>query len=227
MSDLSSLWISVKTATTATFVVFFAGISAAWAMSCYKGKHRAIIDGILALPLVLPPTVLGFILLLIIGKNGPVGKLLNQFGINIIFSWTATVISAAVVSFPLMYRTSEGAFEQIDVNIINAARTLGVSEWKIFWELALPLARPGITAGTTLSFARALGEFGATLMIAGSIPGKTMTIPIAIYFAVENGEFSKAALWVAVIFLLSLATMVISDSLTSKQHYFASIARRK
>jgi len=154
-------------------------------MDNYKGKARGLIDGILILPMVLPPTVVGFILLMIIGKNFPLGELLGKFGIALIFTWFATVIAATVVSFPLMYRTSVGAFSQIDVNVINAARTLGVSEWKIFWKVAVPLAWPGIAAGTVLAFARALGEFGATIMIAGSIPGKTEMIPIAIYFAVR------------------------------------------
>lgn len=227
MPEVTSLWISIKTAVTATFIVFFLGLIAAWFMSKSKGKARGIIDGILTLPLVLPPTVVGFILLILLGKNSTVGKILNTFGINIIFSWFATVIAATVVAFPLMYRTCIGAFEQIDLNILDAARTLGVSESKIFWKLALPLAWPGILAGTTLAFARALGEFGATLMVAGSIPGKTMTIPIAIYFAVESGEIYKAVGWVIVIFVLSLAIMVISDSWIKKQRYLATNARRK
>lgn len=227
MTDLSSLWISVKTSAAATIIVFFSGVLLAWLMSHCKGKIRTLIDGILTLPLVLPPTVVGFILLLIIGREGPIGRILNKFGITIIFSWTATVIAAVVVAFPLMYRTSVGAFEQIDVNVLDAARTLGVSESKIFWKLALPLAWPGIAAGTTLAFARALGEFGATLMVAGSIPGKTMTIPIAIYFAVESGETGKAVVWVLIIFILSLAVMMISDNWVKNQHYRTFNARRR
>lgn len=227
MSELSPLWISVKTAVTATFIVFIIGVIAAWFMSRYKGKIRNVLDGILTLPLVLPPTVLGFILLLIIGKNSPVGILLGRIGITLIFSWAATVIAATVVAFPLMYRTSVAAFEQIDINILNAARTLGISEWKIFWRLAVPLAWPGIAAGTTLAFARALGEFGATLMVAGSIPGKTQTIPVAIYFAVESGETEKAVIWVIVIFVLSLTIMFTSTSWIKKQSHFSPAARRK
>lgn len=226
MSELSPLWISIKTAVTATFIVFIIGVITAWFMSHYKGRGRDILDGILTLPLVLPPTVVGFILLLIIGKNSPVGMLLNHIGITLIFSWSATVIAATVVAFPLMYRTSIGAFEQIDVNVLNAARTLGVSEWKIFWKLAVPLAWPGIAAGTTLAFARALGEFGATLMVAGSIPGKTQTIPIAIYFAVESGNTEKAVIWVVIIFILSLTIMFISNSWSKKQNYLIPKTRR-
>jgi molybdate transport system permease protein len=227
MSELSPLWISIKTAFTATFIVFFIGIYAAWFMSRYKGHARGILDGILTLPMVLPPTVLGFILLVIIGKNFPIGKLLNGFGITLIFTWSATVIAATVVAFPLMYRTCVGAFRQIDINVLNAARTLGASEWKIFWKVAVPLAWPGIAAGTVLSFARALGEFGATMMIAGSIPGKTETIPIAIYFAVIAGENGNAVKWVILIFIISLTVMVASDKWAEKQSFLVSSARRK
>jgi len=227
MSEYSPLWISIKTSITATFIVFFIGIAAAWFMASYKGRARGILDGILTLPMVLPPTVVGFILLMIIGKNYPIGKLLNGFGINIIFTWFATVIAATVVAFPLMYKTCVGAFKQIDVNVINAARTLGVSEWKIFWKVAVPLAWPGIAAGTVLAFARALGEFGATIMVAGSIPGKTETIPIAIYFAVVAGETGNAIKWVILIFIISLTVMVASDKWAEKQMFIVSSARRK
>lgn len=227
MSEFSPLWISIKTAFTATFIVFFLGIAVAWFMASYKGRARGILDGILTLPMVLPPTVLGFILLIIIGKNFPIGKLLNGFGITLIFTWAATVIAATVVAFPLMYRTCVGAFRQIDVNVLNAARTLGASEWKIFWTVAVPLAWPGIAAGTVLSFARALGEFGATMMIAGSIPGKTETIPIAIYFAVIAGENGNAVKWVILIFIISLTVMVASDKWAEKQSFLVSSARRK
>ena len=227
VADLSPLWVSIKTAFTATFIVFFAGTITAWLMWKYNGKLKEILDGIFTLPLVLPPTVVGFILLLIIGKNSPIGKALGSIGVNLIFSWPAAVIAATVVAFPIMYRTSEGAFEQVDMNIINTARTLGASEWKIFWKLIVPLAWPGTLAGTTLSFARALGEFGATLMVSGSIPGKTQTIPIAIYFAVEGGETGKALAWVAMIFALSLSVMIISDSFTNKQNSLNYILRRK
>jgi len=227
MSEFSPLWISIKTAFTATFVVFFIGIAAAWYMSNYKGKAKGVMDGILTLPMVLPPTVVGFILLIIIGKNFPLGKLLDRFGITLIFTWLATVIAATVVAFPLMYKTCVGAFRQIDINVINAARTLGVSEWRIFWKVTVPLAWPGIAAGTVLAFARALGEFGATIMIAGSIPGKTETIPIAIYFAVESGENNNAIKWVVLIFIISLIVMVVADKWTDKQGFLVSSARRR
>ncbi len=227
MSEFSPLWISIKTSITATFIVFFVGIVAAWFMARYKGKARGIIDAIFTLPMVLPPTVVGFILLALIGKNFPIGTILNGFGITLIFTWFATVIAATVVAFPLMYKTCVGAFSQIDINVINAARTLGASEWKIFWKIAVPLAWPGIAAGTVLAFARALGEFGATMMIAGSIPGKTETIPIAIYFAVANGETNNAIKWVVLIFIISLTVMVAADKWNKNQGFLVSFSREK
>ena len=182
-AGLTPLWISIRTSLLATIITFFLGIGTAYLVANYKGKGRGIIDSILTLPLVLPPTVLGFFLLLLFGKNGPAGKfLMNYFEINIIFSWTATVIAAVVVAFPIMYRTARSAFEQIDDNLISAAKTLGMSNWRIFYKISIPLAWPGIIGGVVLAFARALGEFGATLMIAGNIPGRTQTMPLAIFF---------------------------------------------
>jgi len=209
--DLSPAWISIKITFAATAVIFLLGLAAAWWMTNYRGRWQGLLDGILTLPLVLPPTVAGFGILLLIGNHGPVGMFLNLFGVNIIFSWYAAVIASTVVAFPLMYKTSKAAFEQIDPNILNAARTLGVSERKIFWRVTVPLAWPGIAAATTLSFARSLGEFGATLMVAGSIPGKTQTIPVAIYFATSGGDMRTALVWVAIIFAISLTVMVATN----------------
>lgn len=203
--DLSPLWISLKTTVTATIITFLLGITAARWMMEYRGKGKALIDGLFTLPLVLPPTVVGFFLLLLLGKNSIFGQLLHQLGISVIFSWSATVIAATVVAFPLMYKTALGAFSQIDPNLLCAARTLGASEWTIFWKITLPLAWSGIMAGTILAFARALGEFGATLMLAGNIPGQTQTIPITIFFAAEAGEINQAISWVLVIVIISLA----------------------
>ena len=207
--DLAPLWISIKTATVATIITFFLGILISYWMSNFKGKSKGLIDGLFTLPLILPPTVVGFFLLLICGKNGPVGKLLELFNTSLIFSWTATVLAAIVVSFPMMYRTTRSAFEQIDINILSAARTLGLSEFKIFYKIAIPLAMPGIIGGLVLSFARAIGEFGATLMLAGNIPGRTQTMPLAIFFAAEGGDMQKAMLWVAIIVTLSLVLILI------------------
>lgn len=201
--DFSPLWISLKTAFLATIITSIIGIFISYKMANYKGRGRGLIDGVFTLPLILPPTVIGFFLLLICGKNGFVGKIFMSFNKNIIFSWSATVIAATVVAFPMMYRTCRSAFEQIDKNMISAARTLGLSETKIFFKIAIPLAWPGIIGGLVLSFARALGEFGATLMISGNIPGKTQTMPVAIFFAVEGGDMNKAMLWVLIIVAIS------------------------
>ncbi len=208
-TNLSPLWISVKTAFLATIITFILGVAAAYWIANSKNKFKGLIDGLFTLPLILPPTVIGFFLLLLCGKNGPVGKFLLNFDITLIFSWTATVIAATVVSFPMMYRTSRAAFEQIDINVVSAARTLGLSEMKIFFKIALPLAWPGIIGGLVLSFARAMGEFGATLMLAGNIPGRTQTMPLAIFFAVEGGDMKTAMLWVLIIVSISLFMIVI------------------
>ncbi|MDJ0544657.1 MAG: molybdate ABC transporter permease subunit, partial [Microcystis sp. M53601_WE4] len=185
MPDFSPLWISLKTATIALIIIFFLGIAAAYWMLGYRGRWKSLIEGVFVAPLILPPTVLGFILLLLFGKNGPLGQLLDLFNFRIVFTWYAAIITATVVAFPLMYKTTLGAFEQVDASLLQVARTLGASEGKIFWRLLLPLSFPGVLAGLTLAFARALGEFGATLMLAGNIPGQTQTIPMAIFFAVE------------------------------------------
>ena len=207
--DFSPFWISLKTALLATLITFFIGIFISYWISNYSGKLKGLIDGILTLPLVLPPTVIGFFLLLISGKNGPIGKFLEYFNTSLIFTWTATVITAVVVSFPMMYRTTRSAFEQIDQNLLSAARTLGLSEFKIFYKISIPLAYPGIIGGVVLTFARAMGEFGATLMLAGNIPGRTQTMPLAIFFAAEGGDMKTALIWVLIIIIFSLI-MILS-----------------
>ncbi|MBD2298755.1 molybdate ABC transporter permease subunit [Nostoc sp. FACHB-190] len=206
--DLSPLWISLKTALLATFITFFVGIAAAYWMLSYRGKAKSLIESIFVAPLILPPTVVGFLLLLFFGKNGPVGKFMEPFDFTIVFTWYGAAIAATVVSFPLMYKTALGAFEQIDGNLLRVARTLGASESRIFWRISLPLALPGILAATTLAFARALGEFGATLMLAGNIPGQTQTIPMAIYFAVEAGAMDEAWFWAIAIMVISLSGII-------------------
>ena len=208
MPDFSPLWISLKTATIALIIIFFLGIAAAYWMLGYRGRWKSLIEGVFVAPLILPPTVLGFILLLLFGKNGPLGQLLDLFNFRIVFTWYAAIITATVVAFPLMYKTTLGAFEQVDANILQVARTLGASEGKIFWRLLLPLSFPGLLAGLTLAFARALGEFGATLMLAGNIPGQTQTIPMAIFFAVEAGAMTEAWIWVFIIMLISLSGII-------------------
>ncbi|MDB9459605.1 molybdate ABC transporter permease subunit [Dolichospermum circinale CS-545/17] len=209
--DLSPLWISLKTALLATFITFFLGISAAYWMLGYRGKGKSLIEGIFVAPLILPPTVVGFLLLIFFGKNGPVGKLLEPYDTTIVFTWYGAAIAATVVSFPLMYKTALGAFSQIDANLLRVARTLGAKELTIFWRISLPLAFPGIVAATTLAFARALGEFGATLMLAGNIPGQTQTMPMAIYFAVESGAINEAWFWSIAMMIISLSGITLGN----------------
>lgn len=209
--DLSPLWISLKTSCLATFITFFLGVGAAYWMLGYRGKGKSIIEGIFVAPLILPPTVVGFLLLLFFGKNGPAGKLLEPLNVTVVFTWYGAAIAAMVVSFPLMYKTALGAFEQIDANLLRVARTLGAKEFTIFWRVSLPLAFPGILAGATLAFARALGEFGATLMLAGNIPGQTQNIPMAIYFAVEAGDMREAWFWAIVIVSISLTGIILTN----------------
>lgn len=206
--DWSPLWISLKTAFLATAVTFFLGLFAARGLLKLRRFH-GFLDGIFTLPMVLPPTVVGFFLILVLGQNGWIGRALSLFGVSVLFSWPATVISAAVVSFPLMYRTSLGALEQVDRNLVYAARTLGMPERRIFWRVMVPIARPGIIAGGILAFARALGEFGATIMIAGNIPGRTQTISTAIYTAVQGGDRNTAYLWTVVVMAISFSSMIL------------------
>jgi len=205
--DLSPLWISLGASSVATVLAFLFGVAAALAVYCYNGRGRGVIDGILTLPLVLPPTVVGFFLLLVFGRRSPIGELLEHIGIRIAFSWPATVIAATVVAFPLMYRATLGGFEQVNPNLLGAARTLGAGEWRTFSRVLLPLARPAVFAGVVLTFARALGEFGATLMLAGNIPGRTQTIPVAIFFAADGGDMRRALAWVVLIVFLSFVTI--------------------
>ncbi len=213
--DFSPLWISIKTSAAATGLTFLLGIGAAHIMSRYRGPWRGLIDGLLALPMVLPPTVIGFFLLLVFGRRSFIGQVLERIGITIAFSWPATVIAATVVAFPLMYRTVLGAFEQVGPNLLGAARTLGASEWHVFRRVLLPLAWPGVMAGTFLAFARALGEFGATMMLAGNIPGRTQTMPLAIFFAAEGGDMKGAVVWVSLIVAVSFATIAALNYWTS------------
>ncbi|WP_434793482.1 Molybdenum transport system permease protein ModB [Terrisporobacter petrolearius] len=216
-AGLTPLWISIRTSLLATFITFFIGIGSAYLVANYQGKWKGLIDSLFTLPLVLPPTVLGFFLLLLFGKNGPMGKVLALMDKSIIFTWSATVIAATVVAFPMMYRSARSAFEQIDINLISAAKTLGLSNWKIFYKIAIPLAWPGIIGGLVLSFARALGEFGATLMIAGNIPGKTQTMPLAIFFEVQAMDYKGAMLWVMTIVAISVVMILILNKWSDKQ----------
>lgn len=220
--DLSPLWISLKTALLATVITFFLGVAAANWMLNYRGKGKAVIESIFVAPLILPPTVVGFILLVLFGKTGAIGQFLNLIDVSVVFTWYGAVVAATVVSFPLMYRTALGAFKQIDHDLLAVAKTLGASDWTIFRSILLPLSIPGIVAGITLAFARALGEFGATLMLAGNIPAETQTIPMAIYFAVEAGATNEAWFWAIAIMGLSLSGIVIVNAWQDKRQQHLS-----
>lgn len=225
--DFSPLWISLKTAGLATMITFFLGLMVARWMFNYRGKAKNAIDALLISPLVLPPTVVGFLLLLLLGQNSPVGQFFRQINLNIIFTWQAAVLTSTVVAFPLMYRTSLAAFEQIEENIILAARTLGASEWRIFWQVLIPLAYRGIMAGTILAFARGLGEFGATLMLAGNIPGQTQTMPLAIFFAAESGNYQQAFFWVVVLLFLSIFVIILVNFWANSQQIKRIVKSKK
>lgn len=213
--DFSPFFISLKTGILATIIAFFLGIFAAWLVMNMDKRVKWIIDGIFTLPLVLPPTVAGFFLLLVFSLKRPFGKFLYfNFDIKVVQTWAGCVIAACIIAFPLMYRNTRSAFEQIDVNLIYAARTLGMPEYKIFWKVIIPAAGPGIASGTILTFARAIGEYGATSMLAGNILGKTRTIAVAIASEVAAGNFGTAGFWVIVILLLSF-TIVLSINMVS------------
>ena len=208
--DWSPVLISMKTASLSILITFFLGVLAAWAVvSMRSRKLKIICDGILTLPLVLPPTVAGFFLLYLFGVKRPLGQFfIDYFGVKIAFSWGATVIAAVTMSFPLMYRSARGAFEQVDPDLIAAARTLGLSEWDIFWKVIFANAIPGVLGGGVLAFARGLGEFGATSMIAGNIAGKTRTLPMAVYSEVAAGNMEAANQYVSVIVAIAFISIV-------------------
>ncbi len=210
--DWSPLFISIKTAALATFIAFFIGLFTAAKVMKAKPKTKAVVDGILTLPMVLPPTVMGYMLLLLFSLRRPFGSFLYQnYNMKIVQTWTGCVIAAVVVSFPLMYRSTRGAFEQIDMNIIYAGQTLGMSNRKIFWRVIIPSAMPGIVSGTILTFARALGEYGATSMLAGNIAGKTSTISQVIAMVMKDGDYLKAGIWVIIIMLFAFGIVLIMN----------------
>ena len=202
--DWSPLFISLKTGIVATFISFFLGIYAARKVVKTTPGKKAVIDGILTLPMVLPPTVAGFFLLLIFSKRRPFGIFLYEtFDIKVVQSWLGCIIAATVIAFPLMYRNARAAFEQLDVNLIYAGRTLGMSDIRIFWKVVIPSAGPGIASGTILTFARALGEYGATSMLAGNSPGKTGTISQKSAMVIQDGDYATAGVWVAIVMLIA------------------------
>lgn len=196
--------LSVKVALLATFIAFFLGIFFAWIMTKKNVPGKNVWETILILPMVLPPSIVGYLLLKLFGKRGIIGAFLfDTFGVQVVFTWIACVIAAVVVAFPLMYQNAKGAFQSVDENYELAARTLGGGPLKVFCTVTVPLSLPGILSGVILTFARALGEFGATLMLAGNIPGKTQTIPTSIYYAVSTGKDDQAAWLVAIMVVFS------------------------
>lgn len=215
--DWSPLFISLKTGIVATFFSFFLGIYCARKVLYGSNRKKAFIDGILTMPMVLPPTVAGFFLLLLFSKKRPLGAFLfDNFHIKIVQTWTGCVIAAIVIAFPLMYRNARAAFEQVDINLIYAGRTLGMSEKQIFWKIIVPTAAPGITSGTILTFARALGEYGATSMLAGNIQGKTGTISQKIAMVIQDGDYTTAGVWVVIIILISFLIVFCMNIITGK-----------
>ena len=216
--DYSPLYISLKTGVVATILSFFLGIFAAKRSMSAGKRMRAVLDGILTLPMVLPPTAAGFFLLLLFSRRRPVGMFLyEELDIKIVQSWAGCVIAATVIAFPLMYRNARAAFEQIDPNLIYAARTLGMSETKIFWQVILPLARPGLLGGTILTFARAMGEYGATSMLAGNIPGKTATIAQRIAMVIQDGDFVTAGIWAFSVALIAFLAIFLMNLVTDRK----------
>lgn len=211
--DWSPLYVSLKTGLAATVISFFLGIFAARRALKASPVLKAVLDGILTLPMVLPPTVAGFVLLLLFSRRRPLGMFLQEaFGIKPVQSWLGCVLAACVIAFPLMYRNARAAFEQVDADLVYAGRTLGMSETAIFFKVVIPSAGPGIASGTVLTFARAMGEYGATSMLAGNIPGRTATISQKIAMVMQDGDFTAAGVWsciaggiaFGVIFLLNL-----------------------
>lgn len=215
--DYSPLYVSLKTGIVATIFSFFLGLFVARKVIKAGPKVKAIADGILTLPMVLPPTAAGFFLLLLFSRRRPFGILLyEEFGIKVVQTWAGCIIAATVIAFPLMYRNARAAFEQIDVNLIYAARTLGMPEYKIFWKVAVPSAGPGLVAGTILTFARALGEYGATSMLAGNIPGKTGTISQRIAMVIQDGDYMTAGIWVVIIMLVAFVLIFLMNLVTGR-----------
>ena len=213
------LWLTLKVALLATLIAGVVGIALGWWLARRQFAGRSIVDSLLMLPMVLPPTVIGYYLIVLIGRNGVFGQYLDRwFGINLIFTWQGAVIAASVVSLPLVYKGARAAFEEVDGRFANAARTLGAGELEVFLRVSLPLAMRGIAAGLMLAFARATGEFGATLMIAGNLPGKTQTLSIAVYEAVQAGNDSQALWLTLVISTVCIAVLVASGRLLQARH---------
>ncbi|MEZ7829539.1 MAG: molybdate ABC transporter permease subunit [Brachymonas denitrificans] len=210
----SALTLSLKVAGLATLLDLGLGVAVGYLLARKRFPGRELLDTVLTLPMVMPPTVLGYYLLVLLGRKGWLGGWLQDtFGIHLIFTWQGAVIAASVVAFPLVFKPARAAFEAVDGRLEQAARVLGVSEWGVLWRVTLPLAWRGILAGVLLAFARAMGEFGATLMVAGSIPGQTQTLSIAVYEAVQAGQDDVANLLVLIISVTCVAILLAAGKL--------------
>ena len=207
--DWSPLFVTMKTAVVVTILTFFLGLFAAARMMRAKTGWRAVLDGILTLPMVIPPTVVGFFLLLFFSLRRPLGGFLyGTFHIKLVQTWGGCILAAFIIAFPMMYRNARAAFEQVNPDLIDAGRTLGMPDRKVFWKIVVPAARPGIASGTILAFARSIGEYGATAMFAGNIAGKTGTIAQAIAYVIKDGNYAKAGVWVVIILLISFGIIL-------------------
>lgn len=215
---LVPLALSLRVAGLATFFSFVFGVGLAWLMSRRHGPARSLLDALCTLPMVLPPTVLGYYLILLLGRRGVLGPWLAEFGISLLFTWQGAVIAATAVVFPLIYKSARAALESVDHSLEDTARTLGASEWTLFIRVSLPLAWRGLFAGAMLAFARGMGEFGATLMIAGNIPGKTQTLALAIYAAFQAGNDARATLLVLVTSALCMAVLLGAEWLLGERY---------
>jgi molybdate transport system permease protein len=206
--DFFPVWLSLRVASLATLVTLGLGVPFAWLLARRRFRGRELLEGLVVLPLVLPPTVLGYYLLVLIGHQGPVGRVLSAVGIELAFTWRAAVLAACVGSIALLVKSAQAGFESVDRRLEDAARTLGRSEWSIFWVVTLPLASRAILAGTVLAFCRALGDFGITLMVAGNIPGRTQTLPLAIYDRVQAFRMDEANVLAAIAVLVMLVLLI-------------------
>ncbi|WP_321969179.1 molybdate ABC transporter permease subunit [Paraburkholderia tropica] len=207
------LFLSLKVAGCATALNVLFGVPAGFGLSRWRSGARDLVDSLLTLPLVMPPTVLGYYLLVLLGRRGMIGRWLDVLGIQLVFTWQGAVIASTIVAFPLVLKSARAAFESVDPQLERAARTLGISEVGIFFRVSLPLAMRGLLAGALLAFARALGEFGATLMIAGNLPGRTQTLSVAIYSAVQAGDDGTANFLVLVTSVTCVVILVVAARL--------------
>ncbi len=216
--DWSPFWISLKTGIVSTVICFFLGIYTARQVLRLPPKAKAVVDGLLTLPMVLAPTVAGFFLLLLFSLKRPFGAwLMDTTGIKVVQTWLGCVIAASVIAFPLMYRNARAAFEQVDINLIYAARTLGMSEIELFWRVVIPAAGPGVASGTVLTFARALGEYGATSMLAGNIAHKTGTISQRIALVIKDGDYLTAGIWCLIMLVIAFVILLIMNLVSGKR----------